>query len=305
MFTYLRLIRVPNLVLIALTFYLVRYCIVLPAYQVEYNNTGIYPDHLSDLRFMLLTAATMLVAAAGYIINEVFDVTADAVNRPGTNPFESRLSKGSGRTAFYVLGIAGTVMGFIAGLDVPAPAIRLIHAFSVVSLWMYSSYYKRRLLSGNLMVALLSGLAVILTGLYEPAFYPNMQVLLPFAVFAFMVSLAREIIKDMEDVDGDERMQCKTLPIRFGISTSKAVVLSILFSTVALQTWLLHKWFSDSTVVTWWNILLLFALPLAGLGYLTATGETSKDYHFASLYAKGYLLLGILSIFPFWYYFLR
>ncbi|MFM2134758.1 MAG: hypothetical protein RL021_158 [Bacteroidota bacterium] len=305
MLTYLRLIRVPNLVLLALTFYLVRHCIVLPAFQVEYNNTGNYPVHLSDFRFMLLTAATLLVAAAGYIINEVFDVTADAVNRPGTNPFESRLSKGSGRTAFYILGTAGAVMGFVAGADVPAPAIRLIHAFSVLSLWMYSSYYKRRLLSGNLLIALLSGLAVILTGLYETAFYPNMQVLLPFSVFAFMVSLVREIIKDMEDLDGDERMQCKTLPIRFGIRTSKALVLSLLASTVALQTWLLHTWFADSTVVTWWNVLLLFALPLAGLGYLIATGESSKDYHFASLYTKGYMLLGILSILPFWYYFLR
>lgn len=305
MLAYLRLIRVPNLVMLTLTFYLVRHCIVLPAFQVEYNNTGEYPAHLTDTRFILLVTATLLVAAAGYIVNDAFDTAADAVNRPGTNLFESRLSERSGTTAFFLLSAAGAVLGFIAGMDGPPPAMRLIHAFSAATLWMYSSQYKRRLLSGNLLVALLSGLAVILTGLYEPAFYPNMQVLLPFGVFAFIVTLIREIVKDMEDAEGDAHMQCKTLPIRFGMRTAKAVVLSLIVSTVGFQSWLFHAWFSDSTVVTWWNVLLLFALPLAGLGYLVATGSGSRDFHFASLYAKGYMLLGILAIFPFWYYFLR
>ncbi|MFM2206260.1 MAG: hypothetical protein RL213_235 [Bacteroidota bacterium] len=291
--------------MIALTFLLVRHCIILTAFRVESNYTGIFPEHLSNARFLLLLAATLLIAAAGYIVNDVFDVTSDAVNRPGRNIFEYRLPKNAGYTAFFLLGGAGSLIGFLAGLNTVQPAIALLPLFTTVSLWMYSAYYKRRLLTGNFLVAALSALSVLLPGLYEPSFYPNISVLLPFGVFAFLVSLAREIIKDMEDVEGDEKMQCRTLPIQFGIRTARITVICILVLTAGAETWLIHSWFATSNTVSWWNIAFSFTVPLAGLVYLVATADEQRDFHFASIYAKLYLLLGMLSIFPFWYFFLR
>lgn len=79
---FLKLIRLPNLLMMVLTQFLVRYCIIIPAFQTEYNITGEFPDHLSKFDFSLLVLSTILIAAAGYIINDIFDITADEINKP-------------------------------------------------------------------------------------------------------------------------------------------------------------------------------------------------------------------------------
>jgi 4-hydroxybenzoate polyprenyltransferase len=291
--------------MISLTMFLVRYCLILPTFQTTENITGEFPAHMSRLYFLLLTGATVLIAAAGNIINDVFDVTTDAINRPGKNIFENRLSKKTGKNAFYVLSSMGTLLGMWVGFAIEKPAIGMIHLFSASSLWMYSSYYKRRLLSGNFLIAFLTFLMVLLPGLFEPEYYPNIVYLFVFAVLAFMVSLAREIIKDIEDLDGDERMQCKTLPIRYGIKSAKIAATTVLIVTGGFITYIVRNGFEDNTVIAWWNLLLIFLAPLCGLIYLVVTANEKKDYHFASIFAKGFMLFGVLSIFPFWFYFLR
>lgn len=301
----LRLIRLPNLLMIALTFFLVRFCLIIPAFQTEEHYTGTYPEHSSRIEFLFLAAATLCIAAAGYVINDVFDVITDSINKPGKNLFESTLKKSTGKTIFFSLSGIGAIIGTLLGLKTGKPAIAFIHLFAAFSLWMYASYYKRRLLSGNLLISLLSGLMVILPGLYEPSFYPNILYLLVYGGFAFLLTLAREIIKDIEDVDGDERMQCKTLPVRYGIKTSKLVALSVLLITAACIGSLLYFLFRESSVVSWWNLLLIFELPLAGLCYLLITASEKNDFHYASIFSKIYMLIGLVSMFPFWYYFLR
>ena len=137
------------------------------------------------------------------------------------------------------------------------------------------------------------------------SFYPNILYLLIYGAFAFLLSFAREVIKDVEDIDGDERMQCKTFPIRYGINASKALISIVLAVTAAALGVLLYYLFHESTVVSWWNLLLMFDVPLAGLIYLVISAGERGDFHFASIYLKAYFLMGILSMFPFWYYFLR
>lgn len=305
MLAYLRLIRFVNLLLVAATLFLVRYCLILPAFETTSIITGDYPEHMSRLHFALLVAATLCVTAAGNIINDVFDVTTDAVNRPGRNLFEHTLRPAVGHRSFLILAATGSLLGLYLGVSVGKPAIGLLHLFASGSLWMYSSYYKRRLIIGNLIIALLSFLMVMIPGLFEPEFYPNISYLLVYACLAFLVSWAREIIKDMEDQEGDRSMDCNTIPIRFGIRAAKAISVSILILTGGAIGYVIHANFYDNTVVGWWNLLLIFELPLAGLVYLTVTAEGTKDFHYASVFAKVYLLLGILSMFPFWYYFLR
>ena len=305
MLAYFRLIRVANLLLIALSMFLVRYFLILPAFQFEYVITGEFPAHMDRTHFLLLTAATLLIAAAGNIINDVFDITTDRLNRPGKNIFENKLKPVTGKRAFYILSFAGSSIGGYVGFTTGKPALIFIHGFTAISLWMYSSYYKRKVLSGNFLIALLSMLMVILPGLYEPSYYPNIIYLLFYGLFAFFISFVREIIKDVEDMEGDRSMECNTLPIRLGINWAKGFALFFLAILVALLTAVIYFYFKESTVISWWNLLLIFNLPLIGLGYLIISGSEKKDFYFASIFAKLYMTMGILSIFPFWYYFLR
>src|SRR6185436_13778234 len=112
MIAFLRLIRFQNLLIIAISQFLVRYCLIIPAYLTAYHNTGVFPDYLSKKEFCLLMLATLLVAAAGNIINDVFDVRADEVNKPGKNVIGKLISPAAGRNLFYSLSGIGIVIGF-------------------------------------------------------------------------------------------------------------------------------------------------------------------------------------------------
>jgi 4-hydroxybenzoate polyprenyltransferase len=305
MFAFLRLIRFQNLVIIAVSQALARYCLIMPAYQTAYNNIGIFPSHLSKIDFILLVLSAVLIAAAGNIINDVFDVRADEINKPGKNSIGKLISAETGRKLYYIFSATGIAIGFYLAAKIEKPVMGFINVFAAGSLWMYSSYYKKRLLMGNVVIALLSGLALLMVGLFEPEFYPNITYLLIYSGFAFAVTLIREIIKDMEDLDGDERTQCKTLPVVAGIKKSKAVVLILIVITVVMIGYILVTYFYRNNVISFWNLLAMFEIPFLALAYLVITASEKKDFRFASTFTKIVMVLGVFSLFPFYYFFLR
>ena len=305
MISLLRLIRFPNLVIIAISQALVRYCLIIPAYQTAYNNIEIFPAHLSKPDFILLVLSALLIAAAGNIINDVFDVRTDEINNPGKNSIGKFISAEAARRLCYVSWSVGIVIGFYLAFKIEKPVMGFIHVFAAGSLWMYSTYYKKRLLIGNIIIALLSALVLLMVGLFEPEFYPNITYLLIYSGFAFSVTLIREIIKDMEDVDGDERTQCKTLPVIAGIKKSKAVVLILIALTAILIGYILTSYFYGNRVISIWNLFAIFEIPFFGLAYLVITAADKKDLHFASTFTKIIMVLGVFSLFPFYYFFLR
>ena len=291
--------------MMALTMMLIRYCLILPAFHTEALITGVMPEHMSRINFALLTFATLLIAAAGNIINDRFDIIADEINKPGKNIISKAISINAANRAFLTLSIIGSFIGIWLGMLTGKPAIAFIHPFCAVSLWMYAAYYKRRLLSGNLLIALLAMLLVLVPGLFEPEFYRNFIYLLIYGLFAFLSTLSREIIKDIEDLDGDERMQCKTIPVRYGINAAKRIAMTIIVITIIFLSAVIHYFFLDSTVISWWNLMLILTLPLLGLLYLLIQAKEQKDFHWSSQFMKAYMLLGILTMFPLWYYILK
>ncbi len=305
MFSFLKLIRLPNLIIIALTQALIRYGLIIPGYMKGYNQTGIFPEFLTKTGFCLLVLSTVLIAAAGYIINDVFDVRIDEINKPGKNRIGKKFSEKFARRIFYVFSITGILIGFYLALGIQKPVMGFVQVFSVVSLYMYASQFKKRLLIGNILIALLSSLAVLIVGLYEPSYYFNIKFILFYAGFAFIVSLIREIIKDMEDIDGDERAQCKSLPILYGIKRTKLIVIILILLTMAALTFIFWGLFSVSTVINFTNLILLSMLPFLALIYLVAKAGVKRDFHYASLFTKAIMIYGILSIVPLWYYILR
>ena len=303
--SFLRLIRFSNLCIIALTQILIRYCIILPAFETESIITGEYPSHLSNAYFILLLFSTLFVAAGGYIINDLFDVDSDAINKPGKNIIEKLISAKAAKILFFSFSIIGIVIGFYLAWKIDRLIMGSIHVFSAVSLWMYSSYYKKRFLSGNILIAFLSSLSLLIVGLFEPEFYRNFIYLLLYAGFAFFISLIREIIKDMEDLDGDEQTQCKTIPVRLGLPKTKKVLYVLIVLTTTLLISVLFNYFYTNKVFNFWMMAVMFFIPFAALISLVRSAEQKKDYYYAGLFAKLIMVAGVLTMLPFYFYFLR
>ena len=302
---FLKLIRWPNLIMIAVTQFLVRYCLIMPAFTVEYKVIDVFPDHLNKLQFLLLVASTLLIAAGGYIINDIQDTSIDLENKPGKNKINNGISEAFALRLYYILTIIGIACGFATAIMIQKLSLGFIPLFAAASLYMYSTFYKKRFLSGNIMIAILSALSVMIVGLFEPAFYKSFIYLLWYGVFAFEISLIREIIKDIEDKDGDEKAQSKSLPILHGIPKTKLVIYGLIIFMIASIMHVLYYDFYDNTVISFWVLTGIFILPLLILAYSIYISQEKKDYRFASGIAKAYMMLGIFSLFGFWYYFLR
>lgn len=267
----LRLTRVWNLLIIALSQYLVATMLI-------------DSSKLTDWRFFLLSCSTLLIAAGGYIINDYYDVKIDLVNKP------DRVVIGKGITRRYaillhtVLSVLGTALGFWLNWR-----IGLINFLSAFLLWWYSNDLKRQPLIGNVVIALLTAISILMV---DALYQTGNPLILVYAGFAFFMTLIREIIKDMEDLKGDNTFGCRTLPIIWGLRRTKVLIYAILifFSvTVGLLT------FFFKSLPSFYFQVFLFP-PLTWMFYRLVRADTKKDFAWLSNFCKVIMLLGILSL---------
>jgi len=238
----------------------------------------------SDLRFFLLCLSTIIIAAGGYVINDYYDVKIDYVNKP------ERVVIGKGITRRYalffhtVLSMSGVALGFLVSWQ-----IGVINFFSAFLLWWYSNNLKRQPFIGNFVVALLTGLSILLINvLYNQE---NGFVFI-YALFAFFMTLIREIVKDMEDLKGDNTFGCRTLPIVFGLRKTK-VILYILLLLFAATVLLLNAWF---TKLHLYYFLFFLFVPLGFLLARLIRADTKRDFYWLSQWCKVIMLLGVSSM---------
>jgi 4-hydroxybenzoate polyprenyltransferase len=238
----------------------------------------------TDLKLFLLSLSTVLIAAGGYVINDYYDVKIDFVNNPDRVVVGKTVHRRFAILLHGILSVAGICIGVLVSWWIVA-----INIFSVSLLWFYSNLLKRLPFVGNLAVSFLTGLSLaILNVLYEEL---NLLVII-YAVFAFFMTLVREIIKDMEDLKGDNTYGCKTIPIVWGIRKTKVLVYFIiaLFSGVVLFINLAYV-----KLEVLYFVMLLF-VPLAWLTAQLVRADTKKDYGWLSSFCKVIMLLGILSM---------
>jgi 4-hydroxybenzoate polyprenyltransferase len=274
--SFLRLIRAGNLLIIVLTQYLVRIFLVGPKEN--------WLQHLADSRFFLLSLSTVLIAAAGYIINDYYDIKIDTINKPRRVVIGRMLRRRHAmvtHTAFNALGIG---LGLLVGLKVAA--VNLLAAFV---LWLYSNQLKRLPFIGNFTVALLTAASLLVIIVYVPR---NGFLVVTFAVFAFFISLIREIIKDMEDLRGDATFGCQTLPIVWGIRRTKTLLYILIGSFLVILftlSFYLQEW------IVFYFTLFVF-LPTAWLTWRLARADTRKEFGYLSTWCKIIMLSGVLSM---------
>lgn len=266
--------------------------------------------------FLLLMSATVFIAAGGYVINDYFDIKIDAINRPDKQIVGKRVSRHTAMLIHQVL----TGIGVICGLLIAyfARSFTLAFIFIVIPglLWFYSASYKRLFLIGNLVVAFISSITILVVGIAQLAFlqkeYGNLVFETPipsqfygwiggFAIFAFLCTLIREIIKDIQDEKGDREMECHTLPIKWGINKTKIFLYCLIACTVLLLFLTNYYFIHFDGDLTIRYIIFGLVIPFVVLGYLIYIAKSDSDFQHASNLSKVIMFIGVLYSFVFYY----
>ncbi len=308
---FLRLVRALNLVFIAFTQLLFLYCVVIPVFQ-QANM----PLAIPMSQFTLLVIASVLIAAGGYIINDYFDLNIDQVNKPGRLVVEKIIKRRWAIVWHLVLSLLGILLSTYVAWKTRVWWLAPANMCCVIALWFYSTTFKRKLLSGNIVISLLTAWTVMVVGfiihyrvIKTPGLYgvvqasKIMRITFLYAGFAFIISLVREVIKDMEDMAGDAKYGCRTMPIVWGVNVSKVFVATWLIVLIAalviVQAYVL-------TFNWWWSTLYCVPLIIIPLIYILRKlykAQFSSDFHHLSGWVKLVMLTGIVSMIFFKIYF--
>lgn len=302
----LKLIRIPNLLIVIGTMYLLRFFLISPILNFHYGSLN-YPE----FDFALLVLACVLIAAAGYIVNDYFDLEIDKINKPEKVILDDKISIGKARMLYFVLNILGVSIGTYLSVKIGQYQFSLIFLLTAFLLFSYSQKYKRVPFIGNFVVAILSALTLFLVWLFEffalrldAGVFVEMREAIPYintyilayVAFAFLVSLIREIIKDIEDREGDEAAKCKTLPLIIGVQNTKFIIGSLILSAIALMAFVqIVLWKNNLDYLFWYFLIAVQPLFVYLLIHLIKAKE-KEDFHFMSLISKVIMLAGILSI---------
>ena len=273
---FIKLVRLPNLLIIVLTQYITRIFLIGPKEN--------WWQHITDIKLLLLSFSTVLVAAAGYIINDYYDIKIDTINKPKRVVVGRLLRRRKALAAHIILNVIGILIAFTISLKIGA--ITFVSGFL---LWLYSNQLKRLPFTCNFVIAALTAVSVMVIYVYAPR---NEFMVYTFAFFAFFISLIREIIKDMEDVKGDATFGCQTLPIIWGIRRTKTL-LYLLIASFLLVLFMLSIYL-DHTLITYFCFFIL--LPVGWLTFKLIRADTKKDFAYLSSLCKVIMLSGVLSM---------
>ena len=310
MIAFLKLIRIQNLLIIAFTQYTVRWCLIYPLLKLSGAEL-----QLSNFIFFLLVLSTVMIAAAGYIINDYFDINIDKINKPERLVIGKGIKRRVAIGAHTLINFLAIIIGLYISILVGSWKLVFIHLFWTAGLWFYSTHFKRQFLIGNSIIALFVALVPLVVGVYDllPVyrFYwgiapvNNLNTIWIYiggiSFFAFITTLLREIIKDIEDVDGDAKYGCKTIPIVIGTTYTKYVVILIILFTMVCIAFLQYKQYLAKDWMAFIYFTLTLQIPFCFLIYKTYSAQTKKDYRIAGNTAKVIMLFGISYLFLFTY----
>lgn len=296
---FIKLARPVNLLIIALTMYAFH---KHHYFWATLETPGTFHDAFWHLDFILLVISTVLIAAAGNIINDYFDIRIDRINKPEKIIVGKYVKKRLAMLVHIVFNSIAVLIGFYLAIRYQNPVPLIVHVITTTLLWMYSLYMKRKFLTGNLAVAVMTALIPLLTIWFDKSIYGMhysmktweylKNVVYVFSYFAFITTLIREVQKDFADRKGDEAYGCKTVPVVLGDKNGK-ILLSFLFLLTSVSLLYLTFTFLSSNLHIIYVIMTVFC-PIAVSWIYTLYAKTRKNWSLASDLMKISMLSAIL-----------
>lgn len=303
---YFRIIRWPNLVIMAVLMVSLRYILILP--QLEMAGLNIL-DNL--LNFILLLYSVLAIAAGGYVINDILDMDIDSINKPADLIVGKVISIVSARRFYLILTLSGIASGIVLSVLLGSAYLGIFFPAMAALLFYYSKRYKGRLISGNLVVAFATAMVLIITWNAEFSFLKKSDIVVLeslgtististfvfiYALFAFLLSLIREIVKDMEDIDGDKNEGCATIPIVFGMNIARNIALVLIILVVVLVGMWQINLFGKSMNHIAISLFISQIVACITLFYLTKANNKIR-FHKLSVLLKIWMISGMISMF--------
>ena len=293
---YLKLIRIENLLLIALMQLVIKY---------TFLNQADILQALSDWKYFLLIIATLSIAAGGYIINDIYDVDVDQINKPNKVYIGTHISEKNAYNLYFALNVIGVGLGFYLSRTVNKPAIAAVFVICSALLYVYSNGLKQIPLVGNLVIAALAALSILVVGLFN--IYPFifdfnrnemfsiLSVIIDYAVLAFLLHFAREIIKTIEDIEGDKAFEITTVASYFGILVSKIITIFTLLGFIGYACYFIYNNIMHMPYVIGYFFILMM-LPTLFVIFKTITAKEKVEFSFISKLLKIIMLTTVFSL---------
>ena len=290
--------------------YALRYLFIIPKLAIAEFSIAI-----NDWQFFLLSLSTVLIAAGGYIINDIEDVVSDSINKNEKRIVGVHLHENTANNLYTLITFLGVLIGFGLTMLYDIKLIGFINVFTAGLLYFYSNTYKCVALIGNLVISILTGMVMIVLLVTEPSAMASNEIKVfvsGFALFAAILTLIREIIKDIEDMKGDALVGCKTLPIVIGSGPSKWIATGITGFLFILILFSQYSWYETIDYLSQGNItsrfylvfgyiLLFITLPLGYLAFQLLKADEKSAFTNCSKIAKLIMAAGIFSILVFYY----
>ncbi|HNW74724.1 MAG: geranylgeranylglycerol-phosphate geranylgeranyltransferase [Bacteroidales bacterium] len=301
-----QLFRVPMILIIAGTQLLLRFCIIQPfLYDRQPGAISALPD------FLILVLVTVFLAVGGYIINDYFDAKIDAVNRPSKVALNKVISPRGAIKVHMTLHAIAVILGFYLSWRIQALTFGFIFLLISTLLWIYSAKYKRVFLWGNLIVAILPVFIVLIVWLFEffwlrlhadvfAAVVSDLswvtRLFLVYAFFGFLIALIMDIIKDLEESEGDQLFDCRTLPVVAGLKTTKIVLAGMILLTAVFLAYVQVIMERIGFGMVMWYLLVAVQIPILYLFIRMFKATTKADFHHLETLCKLIMVAGILSM---------
>ncbi len=310
---YLKLLRWKNLLIIAFTLLIMRYLVLIPVFQY-FEVDVLYPD----VGFLFLCLSTIFIAAGGNFINDYFDRKTDSINRPKNVVVGYSVKRRNVIAGHLILSVLGIVFGFIASYFAGSLKYGLFFILIAYILWKYSSKLKRCFFWGNFFVAVLIAIVPLIVGLSEyftiknfsgeisaelnTAMCISFRLLTGFACFAFIYNLIREIVKDIEDIEGDKKTEVRSIAVVAGVKNANALVFILSFIAAIATVFAWHGYvakldFFEKHLFGTLYIWTLIIIPSFYVSLKTLLSSKKRHYTKISKLLKVIMVFGVLFSF--------
>lgn len=291
---FLKLIRWQELFFVAFTMFSFHYGIITPMF----DYFSLLPA-IGKLELILIILSSIFIFGGGNVINDYFDRKTDFINRPESVMIIFKIRRRQAIFYHLVFSTLGIILGIIVSFMIRKPILSLFYILTVIYLWIYSVRLKKDLIINNISVALFISLIAVIIGVNEYFAFEksitewneinirpiklSIQIIFGYGIFAFIINLIREVLKDCRDVKGDSLTGVNTIPVIWGKKKANIVVfiLSLIFIGLVIVGWegyLSKLLFFKNFIFADFYIYSMIVFPAAIILGSSIFGEKPKKY---------------------------